>query len=178
MGRQASTYTRVVAFIIRDGALLLIPPWENDGRAQRLWNAPGGALEPYESIEEALIRETFEETGAEIEPLGLAFITQEPSRPENQGNKSNGPAMSIEVCCYARLLSDDSALRSEHPYIPPPEWVPLERVSSLPTLPFCLRGWAKWVVKRGRMPMGVPIVSVQLGADVDALCASFERFGD
>jgi len=177
VARRAFTYVRVAALIVRDGSILLTPPWEADGAAQRLWNAPGGALEPGETIQDALKREALEEAGAEIEPLGVAFITQDPAVDGAVGTGSAPairPAMSLEICCcYARLLSSDEALRSERPHIPPPVWVPLERVPELPTLPLGLRGWAKWVVERGGLPGGSPVVPVHFGG---GLASQFELF--
>lgn len=174
--RQSFTYVRVVALIIQDGAVLLTPPWETQRSAQRLWTAPGGALEPGESIEAALVREVQEEIGAEIEPLGIAFVTQEPRRDAlRRETDIREPLMSLEICCYAHLVSEKADFRPEHPWIPRPQWIPIQQVATLPTLPFSLRGWAKWVTPLGELPDGAPIVPVHRGVDADVQLASFDR---
>lgn len=57
----------VVAVIPRDGLLLAIRRAEGI-RAGGAWCFPGGAIEPGESIEAALVREIREELGVAIEP--------------------------------------------------------------------------------------------------------------
>jgi len=168
--RIGFTYLRVAALIICDGAILLTPPWETVGSTQKLWNTPGGAVEPGESIEAALKREAFEEIGAVIEPQGVAFLTQNVSTEPGQN------PLSLEVCCYARLVNDTIDLRPEHPYILPPMWVPIEQVPALPTLPFSLKGWAKTVSEMGSLPDAIPIAPVHAGSTLAKEYALFNSF--
>lgn len=62
-------YLAVSAAIIRDGKVLIVrrarPP------ARGLFTLPGGGVEAGETLHEAVIREVQEETGLQIEPLGL-----------------------------------------------------------------------------------------------------------
>lgn len=63
-------YLAVSAAIVRDGQVLIVrrgrPP------AQGIYTLPGGAVEAGETLEDAVAREVFEETGLEIEPVVLA----------------------------------------------------------------------------------------------------------
>ena len=71
-GRSYPTrpHLAVSAAIIRDGKVLIVrrarPP------ARGLYTLPGGGVEAGESLHEAVVREVREETGLEVEPLGLA----------------------------------------------------------------------------------------------------------
>jgi 8-oxo-dGTP diphosphatase len=49
------------AVIVSDGALLLVRRRVAEGSLS--WQFPAGAIEPGESVEDAAVRETFEETG-------------------------------------------------------------------------------------------------------------------
>lgn len=62
-----------VAAVIRDdeGRYLLIKRRDNGH-----WEPPGGVVEPEEKLEEAVVRETLEETGLEVEPIGLTGVYQ------------------------------------------------------------------------------------------------------
>ena len=44
-----------------------------------LWGLPGGAVEPGESVTEALVREVREEAGLEVEPLRLIGVYSAPA---------------------------------------------------------------------------------------------------
>lgn len=57
-----------------DGAVLLIRRTDNGN-----WALPGGAIELRESVAEAAVRETLEETGVKVEITGLAGIYSDPS---------------------------------------------------------------------------------------------------
>jgi len=53
----------VATIVIRDGRLLVV---EEDAQGQRVLNQPAGHLEPDESLADAAVRETLEETGWEV----------------------------------------------------------------------------------------------------------------
>ena len=57
-----------------DGAILLIRRTDNGN-----WALPGGAMELTESVSDAAIRETLEETGVKCEVTGLAGVYSDPS---------------------------------------------------------------------------------------------------
>ncbi len=68
MPRTWKPNVTVAAVIERDGKFLLIEEETSDGI--RL-NQPAGHLDPHESLEEAVIRETLEETAYDFTPTGL-----------------------------------------------------------------------------------------------------------
>ncbi|GGY98503.1 NUDIX hydrolase [Pseudoduganella plicata] len=68
MPRTWKPNVTVAAVIERDGKFLLIEEETSDGI--RL-NQPAGHLDPHESLEEAVIRETLEETAHEFTPTAL-----------------------------------------------------------------------------------------------------------
>jgi 8-oxo-dGTP pyrophosphatase MutT (NUDIX family) len=61
----------VAAIAERDGRFLLV---EELIDGARVWNQPAGHLDPDESLEAAVIRETREETGYRFEPTALVGI--------------------------------------------------------------------------------------------------------
>jgi 8-oxo-dGTP diphosphatase len=73
---HATLLLPAAAGIVRDeaGRVLLIR--RGDGRG---WSLPGGMMEPGESIVECLVREVWEETGLEVEPLRLVGIYSDPA---------------------------------------------------------------------------------------------------
>src|SRR5262245_53526528 len=62
-------YLAVSAAIVRDGHVLIVR--RAKGAARGLYTLPGGVVESGETLEEAVRRETREETGIEIEPAGI-----------------------------------------------------------------------------------------------------------
>jgi 8-oxo-dGTP diphosphatase len=68
--------TPATAAIIRDerGRVLLIR--RGDGRG---WSLPGGTMEPDERIVDSLVREAWEETGLEVEPLRVVGVYSDPA---------------------------------------------------------------------------------------------------
>ena len=61
----------VSAFITNDqGKVLLVKThWRSD-----TWECPGGQVEEGEALDQAVIREVFEETGVVIKPLGISGV--------------------------------------------------------------------------------------------------------
>jgi 8-oxo-dGTP pyrophosphatase MutT (NUDIX family) len=69
-----SVVPAAVAIVAReDGAVLLIRRTDNGN-----WALPGGAIEMTESVADAAVRETLEETGIQVEVTGLLGIYSDP----------------------------------------------------------------------------------------------------
>ncbi len=62
----------MAAIVERDGRFLLVE--ETDGRGRQVLNQPAGHLEAGESLSNAVVRETLEETAWQVEPLALTGI--------------------------------------------------------------------------------------------------------
>jgi 8-oxo-dGTP pyrophosphatase MutT (NUDIX family) len=63
-----------VALVVNDaGEVLMICRTDNGN-----WALPGGAIEMQESVADAAIRETFEETGIRVEVIGLLGVYSDP----------------------------------------------------------------------------------------------------
>ena len=82
MGNTNSIRPSVGAVIFKGSEVLLIkrgrPPLKNH------WSIPGGKLEFGEKVEEALVREVREETGVEINVIGLIDVFE--SLPQREGD--------------------------------------------------------------------------------------------
>jgi ADP-ribose pyrophosphatase YjhB (NUDIX family) len=65
---------RVSAIILKEGALLLLPHLYEKGI---LWHLPGGKIEDRETLEEALVRELFEELKIHVQVKSLSFVCME-----------------------------------------------------------------------------------------------------
>jgi ADP-ribose pyrophosphatase YjhB (NUDIX family) len=72
---EPNSLVPAVAVVVarEDGAILLIRRTDNGN-----WALPGGAIEMRESVADAAVRETFEETGVKCEITGLAGIYSDP----------------------------------------------------------------------------------------------------
>jgi len=63
----------VATIVVREGALLVV---EEDVSGRRVLNQPAGHLEPDESILDAAVRETLEESGWDVAPTALVGLYQ------------------------------------------------------------------------------------------------------
>lgn len=87
----------VATVIERDGAFLFV---EETVKSRIVVNQPAGRLEAGESLVNAAIRETLEETGWTMEPLGLVGIYRWSSEREGKAY--------VRVCFYGRALTHDA----------------------------------------------------------------------
>lgn len=105
-------------FILNDKNELLLftsPKWKNE------WIVPGGHVDPGETLEDAVIRETKEEIGVDIEVIEQFNISQSfVSPPEFKRN-----AHFLFIDFVARLKSDKFVFNDE---ISDYKWWPLEDV--------------------------------------------------
>lgn len=71
--RATSIVPAVTAVVIEDGRILLEHRVDND-----LWALPGGGIEPGETASGTAVRETLEETGVQVEVIGIVGIYTDP----------------------------------------------------------------------------------------------------
>ncbi|MGC0423562.1 NUDIX domain-containing protein [Embleya sp. AB8] len=70
MTTPAQHSVSVAGVIVDDVGRCLLTKRRDNGE----WQAPGGVLELHETIAEGLVREMWEETGLEVEPLALTGV--------------------------------------------------------------------------------------------------------
>ena len=130
---------KVVAGTIpeQDGRILLTRRSINPGRG--LWTFPGGFVDFGESVTDAAMRETFEETGLKVELTGL----------HNVYSYSGAPVI---IVYRASVLGGTLTACAENDLL---EWVTPEQIPwdalAFPSTREALR---EWVAAHGRMPRG------------------------
>lgn len=104
-----------------DGHLLLIHRTDND-----LWALPGGGIEPTESVRQAAIRETEEETGYQVD---VADVTGIYTDPRHVMAYDDGEVRAqFSICMRARLVSGHARTSSESSEV---RWVPVDALPGL-----------------------------------------------
>jgi ADP-ribose pyrophosphatase YjhB (NUDIX family) len=97
----------VSAAIIRDGHILLVR--RARAPAAGLFTLPGGRVELGETLHDAVMRETREETGLDIEPVALAG-----TREVIQRSAENGVERHFVILAFAaRWLAGEPVLNAE-----------------------------------------------------------------
>lgn len=130
---------KVVAGTIpeQDGRLLLTRRSINPGRG--LWTFPGGFVDFGESVTDAAIRETWEETGLRVDLTGLLGVYTYPGAP-------------VIIVYRARVLDGVLTLCAENDRV---EWVtPSEIPWEGLAFPSTREALREWVGARGLMPRG------------------------
>jgi 8-oxo-dGTP pyrophosphatase MutT (NUDIX family) len=123
----------VTALVVdADGRVLLVRPPRRD-----VWVAPGGAVDPNETPQDALVREVWEETGLLVEPTHLRGVF---GGPEFRVWYANGDEVGYVMAVYqCRTLS--GTLRPDENEIAEARYFSAEELSSL-----TLSRWARLVV--------------------------------
>jgi 8-oxo-dGTP diphosphatase len=109
----------VGAIILREGKLLLEKRLNEPARGK--WTIPGGVVELGETLEEAVVRETLEETGLVVESPRLLDVVSEVNRDEAGGVRYHYVIVDFAVAIERGeplAASDAGELR----------WVPLDEV--------------------------------------------------
>jgi 8-oxo-dGTP pyrophosphatase MutT (NUDIX family) len=111
-----SVVPAAVAVVAReDGAVLLIRRTDNGN-----WALPGGAIEMDESVADAAIRETCEETGIQVEVTGLLGIYTDPGHVIHF-TSNDEVRREFSVVLTARPVGGEPAPSSEPSEV---RWVP------------------------------------------------------
>ena len=103
------------------GELLLVHKTDNNR-----WALPGGGLDPGESIAQAVVRETKEETGMDIEVIGIVGLY---TNPHHVIAYDDGEVrQQCSVCFTTHLVGGQISTSSETSEV---EFVPLGRLDDL-----------------------------------------------
>ena len=111
-------------FCLHNGRLLAIE-LEDPTTNKRFWSLPGGAVEPGETVAEAAIRETLEETGYQVRLTSEGFST----RYEFRWNGARYDCTSYWFT--AELESDHQDVIDDADYLLQMKWLPWPKSSFL-----------------------------------------------
>ena len=88
-----------------DGALLLVI--ETGAGKQGKWSLPAGKVEPGESAVDTMIREVWEETGLDVEPVDIVGFYHSMATSEG--------SYGLNVLFRAEIISGSPTVSAEHP---------------------------------------------------------------
>jgi 8-oxo-dGTP diphosphatase len=126
------------------GEFLLLKRSEDSHTNPGKWDLPGGKLEREEILEEAIVREVWEETEITIVPGEIAgYVTFE--LPEKKV---------IAIVYDGGYIVSDVKLSHEHTEY---SWIPLDEILEMHTLPPYFKDFFRRFVKENREPSELPI---------------------
>ncbi len=111
------------AFVLRDNRLLLISRSDNDN-----WAMPGGAHDPGESLPQTAVRETFEESGVTVRPVGLVGLFTDP-RHLIHYTSDDEVRQEFTIVFRAEYVSGQPTPSEESLQV---EWIPVDQIDALP----------------------------------------------
>ncbi len=115
MSVDGTSLIGALAVVLREGCVLLIE--RGTEPHLRYWSLPGGVIDDGESVEEAAVRETLEETGLNVTVVwGLGVVT----------GPLTGRGHGIYLCSVV-----GGGLRACPPEVTDVRWVPIDEVPEL-----------------------------------------------
>ncbi|MBD3247732.1 NUDIX domain-containing protein [Candidatus Falkowbacteria bacterium] len=113
----------VYGILVEDGKVLMSRQWDG-------YDFPGGGMKKYETIEETLKREYWEEVGLEVRMKDLIYCDN------SFYVRMNGePVNALTIYYMVEKIGGELGLKSadelEKEYIGEPEWISLEKVNDI-----------------------------------------------
>lgn len=131
--------TRLAAYVVivrpgpGGGEEVLLALWNEQERKR--WTLPGGGVELHETPEEGAVREAREETGYDVELLGLLGIETDvfaaEERTSEAARASGRPMKAVRVFYTARIVGGELA-HEQDGTTDEARWFPLAAVADLP----------------------------------------------
>ncbi|MFD9702389.1 NUDIX domain-containing protein [Lentzea sp. NPDC059081] len=119
------------AVVIRGGALLMVRKSTEDPHNPNRWELPGGRMKPYESIDDHLRREIWEE-------VGLTVVPGRPLSIWSWTMTAAGGAVTVVAVARACEVLDGTITgdnRDVDDFLAESEWVPLDSVLRRDVIP-------------------------------------------
>lgn len=113
----------VYGVLIEDGKVLLSKQWDG-------YDFPGGGIDLHETVDDALHREFWEETGLKIK-IGKIIKTKTAFYKNSRGEHWNCILIYYKVEKVSGELSIDNVDDHEAEYIGMPEWIDIEKTKDL-----------------------------------------------
>jgi 8-oxo-dGTP diphosphatase len=118
MNDKESPSVMVDAIVETNDKLLLVKRKKDPFKGSRSF--PGGKVDLYEKVEEAVKRELREETSLDIEPIAILGVYSDPSR-DPRGHR-------ISITFIARIISGEAKAADDAESI---EWLPINEQKDL-----------------------------------------------
>jgi 8-oxo-dGTP diphosphatase len=114
----------VYGVIIRNGKILLSPQWDG-------YDFPGGGMEINETIEQALVREAYEETGYKVKIGKLVACYQSFFKSDSQKDYWNALCLYYTCTIQSGKISTAGFDENEKVYAKAAEWIDIKKALKL-----------------------------------------------
>lgn len=117
------------AAIVNENREILLAWYNGEGRLQPRWTMPGGGVEFEETIEEAAVREVYEETGFHVDLGPLLAINH---FTDNSSSRSAKPFRSQQFLFSATITAGELGTTEVGGTTDLARWIPLDDLPHLP----------------------------------------------
>lgn len=133
----------VYGILIERGKVLLSKQWDG-------YDFPGGGAEIYETVEQTLKREFWEETGFRVKPLKIIFVGTSFFSMKYRKVHANCTIMYFLVKRVGGKISIKNFDEHEKKYADMPEWIPLSKLNKIKFYNMLGRGSVKIIRKAAK----------------------------